>query len=326
MTSELRLRRDVDALCPTPRHRDVKGSLQAARAHCREQLAEAGWAVEERTFRPRAALRLSDAGHPVSPLAMRWMSDLEGVNLLATPPDHPRHQAGDVLLVAHLDTVRCSTGADDNASGVAVTLEVARQLRGRDHRVVIALVDLEELWHLGSRELARTLPRPGLVVCLDAVGFFDERPRTQRLPAGLGLRFPALARQLRMNEHRGNFLLAVHRRSSAAFATCWARAATAAGLPAAQLRDPRWNGRGQRITHWVNPLVMDLDRSDHEPFWRRGIPAVLLTGTATLRSPHYHRDSDTPDTLDYARLAQVADSLATTLAAAPADLGLAERR
>src|SRR3546814_4064267 len=129
-----------------------------------------------------------------------------------------------------------------------------------------------------------------------------------------------------MNEHRGNFLLAVHRRSSAAFAACWARAATAAGLPAAQLRDPRWNGRGQRITHWVNPLLMDLDRSDHEPFWRRGIPAVLLTGTATLRSPHYHRDSDTPDTLDYARLAQVADSLAATLATAPADPGLGERR
>lgn len=129
-----------------------------------------------------------------------------------------------------------------------------------------------------------------------------------------------------MNEHRGNFLLAVHRRSSAAFAACWARAATAAGLPAAQLRDPRWGGRGQRITHWVNPLLMDLDRSDHEPFWRRGIPAVLLAGTATLRSPHYHRDSDTPVTLDYARLAQVADSLAAALAAAPADLGLAERR
>lgn len=71
---------------------------------------------------------------------------------------------------------------------------------------------------------------------------------------------------------------------------------------------------------------MDLDRSDHEPFWGRCIPAVLLTGTATLRSPHYPRDSDTPDTLDYARLAQVADSLAAALAAAPADLGLAERR
>lgn len=325
MTSELRLRHDVDALCLTPRHRDVPGSLAAARAHCRAQLEEAGWTVEERTFRPRPALRLSDAGHPVSPLAMRWMSDLEGVNLLATPPGHGGHQAGDVLLVAHLDTVRCSAGADDNASGVAVVLEVARQLRSRDHRVVIAIVDLEELWHLGARELARTLPRPGLVVCLDAVGFFDERPRTQRLPVGLGLRFPALSRQLRMSERRGNFLLAVHRGSSAAFVTSWRRAAEAAGLPAAQLRDPRWNGRGQRITHWVNPLLMVLDRSDHEPFWRRSIPAVLLTGTATLRSPHYHRDSDTPDTLDYVRLAQVADSLAATLAGEPVELGLAER-
>ena len=108
----------------------MPGSLQAARAHCREQLEEVGWTVEERIFLPRPALRLSDAGHPVSPLAMRWMSDLEGVNLIATPPGHPGHQAGDVLFVAHLDTVRCSTGADDNGWGVVVTLEVARQLEG----------------------------------------------------------------------------------------------------------------------------------------------------------------------------------------------------
>jgi hypothetical protein len=249
------------------------------------------------------------------------MSDLEGVNLIAMPAGRRDHRAGDVLLVAHLDTVRCSAGADDNASGVAVVLEVARQLQGQDHGVVIALVDLEELWHLGARELARTLPRPGLVVCLDAVGFFTEQPGTQRLPAGLGLRFPTLARQLRENERRGNFLLAVHRRSSAVFVSDWMSSAAAVGLPAARLQDPRWNGRGQRITHWVNPLLMDLDRSDHEPFWRRGIPAVLLTGTATLRSPHYHRDTDTPDTLDYSRLAQVADSLAATFASA----GLADR-
>lgn len=88
-----------------------------------------------------------------------------------------------------------------------------------------------------------------------------------------------------------------------------------------------WRVRRTRSAGRADQLARDdLDRSDHEQFWRRGIPAVLLTGTATLRSPHYHRDCDTPDTLDYARLAQVADSLAATLAAAPADLGLAERR
>lgn len=99
--------------------------------------------------------------------------------------------------MAHLDKVRSSVGADDNASGIAAVLEVARQLRGREHRVVVAIVDLEELWCLAARELARTLPWPGLVVCLDAVGFFDDRPLSRRLPAGFGVLFPRPARQLR---------------------------------------------------------------------------------------------------------------------------------
>ena len=315
---EDRLSSDVAALCVTPRHRDVPGSLEAARGYCRDQLEQAGWAVDERVFHPRPALRVSDAGHPVSPMAMRWEADLQGVNLLALQNGHPEPTAGDTVLIAHLDTVGNSIGADDNASGVAVALEVARQLRGRDHRVIIALVDFEELGHLGSRELARTLPRPGLVVCLDAVGFFNDEPRSQRIPAGFGLVFPNLARQLRTDGRRGDFILGVHRRSSEAFAQRWATAAAAAGLGTALLRDPRWNGRGQRLTHWFNPLLMDLDRSDHEPFWRRGIPAVLLTGTATLRSPHYHRSTDTPDTLDYTRLARVAGSLAAALMTTPA--------
>jgi len=308
-----RLRRDVAALCLTPRHRDIPGSLEAARDNCRGQLEEAGWSVDEQPFRPRPALRISDAGHPVSPLSMRWTRNLEGVNLLGYHGDRRTSQSGDVLLMAHLDTVRNSVGADDNASGVAVALEVARQLRGRDHRVVIALVDLEELWHLGSRQRAKQLPRPGLVVCMDAAGYFDDEPRSQRGPGGFGLMFPRAARQIAATQRRGDFLLAAFRRNSEAFARAWAQQATAVGLRTVLLRDRRWNGRGQRITHWVNPLLMDLDRSDHEPFWRRGVPALVLTATATMRSPHYHRGSDTPDTLDYPRLGQLAESLASTL-------------
>jgi Zn-dependent M28 family amino/carboxypeptidase len=309
-----RLRRDVEALCVTPRHRDVPGSLEAARAHCRHQLEEVGWSVEERPFRPRPALRYSDAGHPTSPLAMRWLSGLVGVNLLAFGPGRDGPQAGDTLLIAHLDTVRSSVGADDNASGVAVALEVARQLGERDHRVVIALVDLEELMHLGARELARTLPRPGLAVVLDAVGYFDDRPGSQRMPPGFGVMFPRVARQLKGTERRGDFLLAVHRRSSESFARAWEHAATAAGLPAVLLRDRRWNGRGQGFTRYLSPLLIDLDRSDHAPFWRRRIPAVFMTATATMRSPNYHRDTDTPATVDYERLSRVAASLRAALA------------
>ena len=88
-TTPHRIRRDVDALCVTPRHREGAGSLEAARAHCRDQLEAAGWSVDERTFHPRPALRISDAGHPHSPLAMRWLSNLQGVNLVAVPDGRP---------------------------------------------------------------------------------------------------------------------------------------------------------------------------------------------------------------------------------------------
>lgn len=80
------------------------------------------------------------------------------------------------------------------------------------------------------------------------------------------------------------------------------------------LRDRRWDGRGQGLTRYLSPLLIDLDRSDHAPFWRRGIPAVLMTATATMRSPNYHRATDTPDTVDYNRLGRVAASLTTALA------------
>lgn len=315
-----RLRRDVEALCVSPRHRDVPGSLEAARAYCQRRLEEVGWSVEERPFRPRPALRYSDVGHPTSPLAMRWLSGLEGVNLLAYGRGRGGPQAGDTLLIAHLDTVRSSVGADDNASGVAVALEVARQLADRDHQVVIALVDLEELMHLGARELAKTLPRPGLAVVLDAVGYFDDRPRSQRMPPGFGLMFPRVARELRNTERRGDFLLAVHRHSSEAFARAWAQAADSAGLPAVLLRDRRWDGRGQGFTRYLSPLLIDLDRSDHAPFWRRRIPAVFMTATATMRSPNYHRATDTPDTVDYVRLGRVAGSLTVAMTAEAARL------
>ena len=154
------------------------------------------------------------------------------------------------------------------------------------------------------------------MVCLDAVGFFDDRPRSQRLPAGFGFIIPRLAGQLRANERRGNFLLAVHCRSSVAFARSWEHAAAVAGLPIVLLRDPRWNGRGQRATHWVNPLLMDLDRSDHEPFWRRrpGRPDHRHRNPAQPALPPQHRH---PGHAHYARLGQVADSLAVALVGVP---------
>jgi Zn-dependent M28 family amino/carboxypeptidase len=58
------------------------------------------------------------------------------------------------------------------------------------------------------------------------------------------------------------------------------------------------------------PLVQHFARSDHKPFWDAGVPAVQVTDTADFRNPHYHRASDTPDTLDYERIADLAAATA----------------
>jgi hypothetical protein len=69
------------------------------------------------------------------------------------------------------------------------------------------------------------------------------------------------------------------------------------------------------LSQWVamDSLLPDLRRSDHFPFWRKRIPALLWTDTADLRNPNYHRTSDTPDTLDYGFMAEVASLLVTSL-------------
>ncbi len=65
------------------------------------------------------------------------------------------------------------------------------------------------------------------------------------------------------------------------------------------------------------PVLSNLDRSDHAQFWNVGVPAIAITDTAVLRNPHYHRPTDTPDTLDYTRLAAV--TAATAMLAISAD-------
>jgi Zn-dependent M28 family amino/carboxypeptidase len=62
------------------------------------------------------------------------------------------------------------------------------------------------------------------------------------------------------------------------------------------------------------PLMTDIFRSDHAPFWAAGVPAVMITDTANFRNPHYHRPSDTPDTLDYDFMGNVARTLVATMA------------
>ncbi|HST81541.1 MAG TPA: M28 family peptidase [Kineosporiaceae bacterium] len=303
---------DVAWLSESPRGRGHHPeAMERAEKYVYARLSEAGWNVRAAPFEQRWALGVSDAGgRPPLWRRIRLFRRVQGVNLLAELPGRAPDRC--VLLVAHLDSVACSPGADDNASGVAALLECARLLAGLPEppAVKLAVVDLEELGKLGSRALAKDAEFTGnvdAVICLESVGIFSEEPHTQRL-GGLGLIFRDLARRVSANQHRGDFALVIHRRSSTAVAQAMvaAGAALRVPLPVLLARDPRSDGwRGLLATVFV-PLLANFDRSDHAPFWNRGIPAVMLTTTAPFRNRHYHLEGDRPEELDYPRLTALA--------------------
>ncbi|MEU6879590.1 M28 family peptidase [Streptomyces sp. NPDC046712] len=314
-----RLRRDVEFLADRPRGRiHAPEAMLRAETHVADELARAGWRTERQPFDVRWRPGCTDQpGGALSPLRFRLHRRLSGANLLARLPggdDRPG-----VLVGAHLDTVEGSPGADDNASGVAALLEIARLLGDlpRPPDVTLACFDMEELGFVGARVAARALRRGGRVtgmICLESVGCFATGPGTQALPAGFGTVFPREAASVRAAGRRGDFTLVVHRRSSDAAAALWHRAARAAEppLPVVTLRDPRPDGVPGALAGLAAPPLNHLGRSDHAAFWNARIPAVMLTSTANFRNPHYHRPTDTPDTLDYGRLTTVAVATAAT--------------
>ena len=216
-------------------------------------------------------------------------------NLVAVVPGDQNPEEV-VLIGAHYDTVSVSPGADDNASGLAVLLEVARSVSRRPARCTVEFVafSMEEQGLLGSRAYSPRFLKAGPrflgAVVLECVGFTDPRPGSQRAPAGLPIKLP----------DAGNFIGIIGNTASeslcrsleAAFST------HAPDLPAVSLTVP---GRGE--------LLPDTRRSDHAPFWDIGLPALMLTDTADFRNPHYHQPSDLPETLNFTFMARLVRGL-----------------
>lgn len=265
---------------PAPRGPGSEGHV-AAREHLLQRLTLAGAQVQ------------------VQPFTWAGLPDVELANLeavLGGPTDQP---GGPVLLVcAHYDTVAWSPGADDDGSGVAVVLEVARRLAGRDlpTEVRALLVDGEERGLVGSRHYVQSLSedeRSRLVgvINLESVGYADRRPGQQTMPA--------FTEALLDPGDVGDFVLVLANQASAELA-----APVLAALASSARGDLRVVGYDRLAGEgW---LVPDSRRSDHASFWDAGIPAVMLTDTAPFRNPHYHRPSDRVETLDGPFLAAVA--------------------
>lgn len=312
------LRRHVDVLAAAPRNRNADpGHLTGTRRYVIEQLHAAGWTLTEQPFTTPAGLGVCDAGYPLGHLwPLRIRGPVPGVNIIATRGQPITGRT--LVILAHLDSVRNSPGADDNASGVAVILQAAEQIPDPDRSdlhgqgdVALVLVDLEEISLAGSTHLAKTVT-PGAVLNLESVGYYDPAPDSQRLPPGLGLAAPRLVDRIRGRRSAGDFVMVVHRPNSAPIARLWAAAAEEASLPIVVYQDERYAGTGYRFERLVNLVGANLDRSDHAPFWNAGVPAVVVCDTAPLRNRNYHRPSDTPDTLDYQALAAVTAVTAVT--------------
>ncbi|MCX4406011.1 MULTISPECIES: M28 family peptidase [unclassified Streptomyces] len=316
-----RLRRHVRILAGEPHsRRRSPEAMGRAEAYVDGELRASGWQVDRRPFDVRWQLGSTDRhGNRALPLKLRLHPRLRGANLIADLPGSRTEERPTVVIGAHLDTVDGSPGADDNSSGVAAILEIARLL-GRlstPPAVTLALFDMEELGLIGSRVVARELSRARPIagmICLESVGVFSAKPGSQRLPPGFSRAFPDAARAVRAMEYRGDFTLVVHRRASDAAAELWRRTAAEASpaLPGITLRDPRPDGVAGVLLGLAVPPLNHLGRSDHASFWNRRIPALMLTGTANFRNPHYHRPTDTPETLDYPRLASVTLATAVT--------------
>lgn len=224
-------------------------------------------------------------------------------NILAVkaPAGRPaKERQAPLLIGAHYDTVMASPGADDNASALAVLLEVADQLRytGVTRPVWLAAFCLEEQGLLGSRAFALHLKQSGQplygAIVLECVGYVSHEAGSQGTPPGVPIAVPTVGNFLGIigNEASRDLIAAVERSARSA----------APAMPTLALAVP---GRGEALP--------DVRRSDHAAFWDEGYPAVMLTDTANFRNPHYHLPSDTLDTLDLGFIEAVSRTVAASV-------------
>ncbi|WP_444677986.1 M28 family peptidase [Halomonas sp. E19] len=291
---------------PPPLDADGEALRERLHAHVRVLSEEIG---ERHYWRPEALHQTADyieeafraAGHeplrhPV-PTGDRTFHNIE-VQLSGSG------EAQEILVVgAHFDTVRGSPGADDNASGVAVLLELARLLESAplDRSLHLVAFVNEEMPFFGSSAMgslryARQAKAQGAnivgMLSLEMLGYFTDAPGSQAHPPLLGHLFP----------DRGDFVAFIGNLESRELVKQAIGAfRTHAQVPSEGLAAPE--------------LIGDIRRSDHWSFWEMGYPAIMLTDTANFRNPYYHGPRDTHDTLDYDTMARLTKALAKALQA-----------
>ena len=202
-----------------------------------------------------------------------------------------------VVLGAHYDTAREAPGADDNASGVAGVLALARvfaqQRQTRSIRFVFFPNEEPPSFptaDMGSRHYATDARARSdqitAMLSIESIGYFDTEKGSQRYPFPLNLAYP----------NTGDFIGFVSNlRSRSLLHRAIGAFRAHATLPTQGAAAPSW--------------VPGVWWSDHWSFWREGYEAIMITDTAPYRYPFYHTPEDTPDKLDYDRMARVVHGL-----------------
>lgn len=277
---ETALRRHVAAIASREHNLEHPAALEAAAREIEKTLDALGYAVSVQRF----SAALGEARNIEVEIAGAGAA------------------TGIVLAGAHYDSVSGSPGANDNGSGVAALLELARLMRGMKPARTLRLVwfvNEEPPYYkgedMGSRRYARRARERGenivAMFSLETIGWYSERPGSQRYPFPLGFFYPS----------RGDFLAFVSNLGSRA-------------LLHEAIGSFRKHARFPSEGVAAPALIPGVDWSDHASFWEQGYPALMLTDTALYRYPWYHTAQDTPDKLDYARLARVVRGLRVVLA------------
>jgi Zn-dependent M28 family amino/carboxypeptidase len=202
-----------------------------------------------------------------------------------------------VVIGAHYDSVIGTAGADDNASGVAAILAMARAFVGSKPRRTlrfVAFANEEPPWFgtdlMGSYRYARRCRARGErvigMLSLETIAYFSDARGSQRYPAMLEVLYPTQANFIAFASNLPSWLL---------LRRCLSRFRKHATIPAEGAALPE--------------QVPGIGWSDQWAFWRFGYRAVMVTDTALFRNPNYHTSADTPETLDYERFARVVDGL-----------------
>jgi aminopeptidase YwaD len=274
---EPKIRSHVESFCKIgPRCDDFPSSIHSTVAYLKQTLDQYGYEVEEER---------SDSEYQTNVIA----------ELPGTISKNRVFEIG-----AHYDTKPNTPGADDNASGLAGLLEIARAMAGVKSRrtVRFCFFGLEETTRGGSRShvarmISRRNERLAGVLVFEMIGYRTYESNSQRTP----LRIPLVLWPPRT----GDFIAVISDFRSTSIATRFQKAAKQY-VPTLRVYLVKRIGR----------LLKDGIRSDHSMYWQAGRKGVMITDTANFRNPNYHLPSDTPDTLDFQFVVQVARAAAAT--------------